>query len=347
MPHTQKLKFNELDDKQLNEWRELLDRKQRHLSESPDWIMASAAAHQLLDSIDVYLYYDQAELSSVISVFSRASTVNGLKVITLHLATDIVSYHISPPDQDDMILLREILGDRDCCWDRFRASNIIPDLLNMNGMGFPYTTAETESSPYISISDDWETFFASKSSNFRNKVGRMERKLAKIGQTDIQWFETPEKCQSLLNDIMDIESECWKVSNSTHIQTGSDEYEYYRNLLPWLASSGQLLANVEYLDNEPISYSLGYIHTGKYGQLKTSFKEKYRQLMPGLVSNRHAIEECFKRKLSEFDFLGPDMPHKRQWTDNVRPHIELTIFSRTMRGRFLYLKSLIRKFIQK
>jgi CelD/BcsL family acetyltransferase involved in cellulose biosynthesis len=47
------------------------------------------------------------------------------------------------------------------------------------------------------------------------------------------------------------------------------------------------------------------------------------------------LRDCIARGLAEFDFLGPAMTWKRDWTDRVRRHDWLYVF-RGARGRLLH-----------
>ena len=48
-----------------------------------------------------------------------------------------------------------------------------------------------------------------------------------------------------------------------------------------------------------------------------------------------ALDDCIRAGIREFDFLGPDMEWKRDWTDERRAHSWLYIFQDNVYGRAL------------
>ena len=48
------------------------------------------------------------------------------------------------------------------------------------------------------------------------------------------------------------------------------------------------------------------------------------------------LAECAARGLGELDFLGPDMPWKRDWEPRLRPHDWLYVYRPGIAGRALH-----------
>ena len=51
--------------------------------------------------------------------------------------------------------------------------------------------------------------------------------------------------------------------------------------------------------------------------------------------NANVLKDCIGHGLREFDFLGADMPWKRDWTEHARQHSALWIFRNSPVGRGL------------
>ena len=192
-------------------------------------------------------------------------------------------------------------------------------------------------SPYITISETWEQYLASKSSNFRYNLRRKNRALSTLGRLEEVWYRTPEAVPELLGVINDVESSSWKVGAGMAVSSSRQESEYYAELLPWLASMNALSAVALLLDDVPIAYSLCYVANRRYAQMKTSFSEAVADASPGLAVTALAIRAAFDSGAVEFDFLGDVMPHKSQWTQEVRPHVDIFLYAPSLRGRLLFL----------
>ena len=48
------------------------------------------------------------------------------------------------------------------------------------------------------------------------------------------------------------------------------------------------------------------------------------------------LAECEARGLSGFDFLGPDMPWKRDWAGETVPHDWLYVYRPSLAGRVMH-----------
>jgi CelD/BcsL family acetyltransferase involved in cellulose biosynthesis len=101
------------------------------------------------------------------------------------------------------------------------------------------------------------------------------------------------------------------------------------------AAEGRLALWFLRLDGRPIGFQYGLEHAGRYLLLKPAYEEAFADCSPGQLLVEDVLRDCIARGLHEFDFLGPNMPWKRDWTDQVRPHEWLYVFRGT-RGRLAH-----------
>ncbi|MEA2575657.1 MAG: hypothetical protein QOH93_2955, partial [Chloroflexia bacterium] len=69
--------------------------------------------------------------------------------------------------------------------------------------------------------------------------------------------------------------------------------------------------------------------------LKPGYDESVKECSPGQLLVDEVARQCIQEGLTEFDFLGPDMPWKREWASESRQHTRLYIFRNSAYGRFL------------
>ncbi len=79
----------------------------------------------------------------------------------------------------------------------------------------------------------------------------------------------------------------------------------------------------------------GLEHGGRYFLLKPGYDESLRECSPGQLLMEEVVGACIDKGLHEFDFLGPDMVWKRDWTDKARRHTWLYVFNDSALGRAL------------
>jgi CelD/BcsL family acetyltransferase involved in cellulose biosynthesis len=66
---------------------------------------------------------------------------------------------------------------------------------------------------------------------------------------------------------------------------------------------------------------------------KTAYDEALGHVSPGQLLQREVLAECEARGLAAFDFLGPDMPWKRDWAPVHAPHDWLYVYRPSLAGR--------------
>jgi CelD/BcsL family acetyltransferase involved in cellulose biosynthesis len=324
-------------------WQGLVAPPECELFLGPEWVHSSAAAHGIVADMNVLVAEDPTGnpiwlsplrkkrlrmLGVECSVLETPGTTayHNALLTRESAASSLASLAEQLSSEADIVLFPEVVegGVLDQAIKEFQARR------NWPGMSY-----RSVSSPYVVIGCSWQEFLQSKSSNFRYSLGRKERALKKKGKFEERWFTSESDVPAFLDAMLAVEGESWKVAADMAISADSVEREYYRRLLPFLASSNALAANAIYLDHAPIAYSLCYKWGGKYGQLKTSFSERYSGLSPGLVINERSVRRAFEEGCTEFDFLGDVMPHKMHWTKDVRVHNHVYLFAPSLKMRFV------------
>ena len=84
-----------------------------------------------------------------------------------------------------------------------------------------------------------------------------------------------------------------------------------------------------------MAFQYGITHAGRYALLKPAYDEEQKECSPGQLLMEQVLRDCIDRGLSEFDFLGPHMVWKEDWTDRVREHTWLYLFAPSHYGRML------------
>jgi CelD/BcsL family acetyltransferase involved in cellulose biosynthesis len=338
-PSFEVLGWEEFTPALLAEWRGLLEAGDLHLSLGPDWVRVVAMAHGRLGDVRLFVGRRNGTLFGVIPFFAQRARMFRIPVMALGLAGNVVSYHhelVAPGHEAE--LLDAWLDSRP--WDVFIASGLRKGgpsaraaLEVADRRGSYLLRLPGEQSPYLPITSTWERFLAAKSRNFRSNLNRKEKRLAAAGTLEERWFRSADDVDELFRCMLTVEANSWKAVAGIAITGRPHEQEYYRLLLPVLAERGQLAANALYLDGSPVAYHLCYSSQGRVGNLKTSFQDRFQELSPGAVVIARAIRKVFEEGAQEFDFHGGPQAHKSLWTEEVREHETLYLFSRRMKAR--------------
>jgi hypothetical protein len=332
------------------QWQLLVEAEALEPTQMPEWLAAICNAFEIDDLVEVWCATDdQDQLISIIPFQRKSTSVYGIPLKTIELTTNTISYHAMPlgvaTDPERFILFLQTIGQ----WDLCITPNLVVEdpsyqklLDQLNSQSHSVQIIPSIASPYLTISTDWDNYLASRSRSFRYRLKRKAKTVAKAGEVSLRWYSDEFNIDQLLEEILQIEANSWKVDAGMSIAHRPVERRYYEQLLPLMATNGLLMANVLYIDNKPVAYGLCYNFKQCWGQLKTSFDDHFKEFSPGTHLVDLSVEQAFKEGAREFDFLGDRMRHKLEWTDQVRSHHNFYIYNTSsIKGK---IAALIKRF---
>jgi CelD/BcsL family acetyltransferase involved in cellulose biosynthesis len=322
-------------------WEDIVVKQALNPSLLPGWIHCVTEAFCLTSQCNVFILSEEGSPIGFLPYYTKKVPVNGVKVNTVNITGNIVSYHQELITDQSELLLNYFLNhlSKNSSWDQIAITNLVKDGPSYQTLTrqkkYPFTIYAGESSPYLELTKNWDTLLATKSQKFRYKVRKRERQLRDSQDMSVNWYTDNTNVDELFEYILRIESNSWKKTAKIDIGERPSETRYYQSLLPFMANNKLLFANVLKFGETPIAYNLCYCKDGVLGQLKTSFDENYKELKPGLIVVEDALIKSITIGASEFDFLGDIMEHKLAWTNAFRPHFGITIYNRSILGIYL------------
>jgi CelD/BcsL family acetyltransferase involved in cellulose biosynthesis len=326
--------------RELNDvWADLVARRPYNPSLHPQWLDATLTAWGYDTAARVALVGAAGSDVAIIPFLVRTRTVLGVAVRCLELCSNVFAYHAEIPCEGALPhLLHQFLSDgRLPRWDALRIVNVVADSPTAAAVKtFPRRATLSvrggEVSPYLRIDSSWNDYLKTRTKKVRANITRSQRLMQQAGETGMVWYERGCDPRQLLDSMLEIEARSWKLDAGVAIVRGTPQCAYYERLLPWLAANG-ILANVLYVKECPVAYTLCAVWQGWAGQLKTSYASELRDAGSRVIDS--SLERAFQSGCSEYDFLGEAAPHKMRWTDQVRAHEDLWLFAPHLRGRAL------------
>lgn len=148
--------------------------------------------------------------------------------------------------------------------------------------------------------------------------------------------EDEEAVESFLERFFALEAAGWKGARGTAIALDPRTLAFYRGLGRAGAREGWLSLRALELDGRPVAMHFGLLHRGVYSLPKPAYDEALAACSPGQLLLREVLAECEARGLAELDFLGPDMPWKRDWEPAFRVHDWLYVYRPGLAGVALH-----------
>ncbi|MHB1845883.1 MAG: GNAT family N-acetyltransferase [Deltaproteobacteria bacterium] len=172
-------------------------------------------------------------------------------------------------------------------------------------------------------------------SKLRQNLRRRRRKLEEVGPVQLVENEGGPGLDELLEEGLALEAAGWKGEAGTAISCQPATRGFYRELARAAASRGWLALHGLRAGERLVAFQFGLRHSGRYFLPKPAYDEELGACSPGQLLMEEMLQRCRERGLSEFDFLGPSMPWKRDWTELERPHSWQLVFRRSAAGRAL------------
>jgi CelD/BcsL family acetyltransferase involved in cellulose biosynthesis len=190
-------------------------------------------------------------------------------------------------------------------------------------------------SPYVPLPSQWAELDTTLHSKFRANLRRRRRRLATQGTISLERFGGGPELASRLDEGLALEASGWKGEAGSAIRQDPQTDAFYRELAAESARNGRLALWFLRLDGRAIAFQYALEHDGRLLLLKPAYDQAFGDCSPGQLLMEDVLRDAIDRGLREFDFLGPDMPWKRDWTALRRPHQWFYLF-RGARGTLLH-----------
>ncbi|QRN98607.1 GNAT family N-acetyltransferase [Archangium violaceum] len=171
---------------------------------------------------------------------------------------------------------------------------------------------------------------------FRANLRRRRKKLARQGPLVLRRVDDEASVSRALEEGLALEGSGWKGRGGTAIVCRPETLAFYTRLARLAASGGWLSLYTLSAGDHPVAFHFGLEYGGRYYLLKPGYDERFSECSPGQLLVEDVLEELSHRGTAEFDFLGPRMTWKLDWTERLRSHVWLFIVRPSLKGRLLH-----------
>ncbi len=189
-------------------------------------------------------------------------------------------------------------------------------------------------SPVIPLDGNWESFYGRLDGHFRRNLRNREKRLERLGPVEYEELHDGP-LHPFLQEIFAVGDRSWKAQGKTAVASTPALCRFYARLAELTQPKGRLSLHLLRVGGKPIAFHYSLRNDGAIYLLKTEYDTEYHPYSPGHQIQRHVLESAYRRGLRAFEFLGPDMPWKREWADRVRRHVKLLFFHQGPCSRLL------------
>lgn len=199
----------------------------------------------------------------------------------------------------------------------------------------PTGTWPSTNSPYMELPSTYETCAGGLQAKFKANLRRRRRKLAEKGAVTVERVRGGDLLDAKLEEGFALEQSGWKGERGTAMAQDKPTRGFYTELAREAAARGLLELFYLRLDGRAVAFQYALRHDGRYLLLKPGYDEGLRECSPGQLLMEDVLTRLCAEEVREFDFLGPDMIWKRDWTDRARQHHWIYLFRDNILGRGL------------
>ena len=331
------------------EWNTLLEKcPNENVFLTHDWFRCWWEAFSSEKSLFVILVKDTGKIIAIAPLMISEGKHRGLPVRKLTFMKDDNAAHadfIVPERKNESIsLIIDYLQTHKKLWDIAVLENIIDEFdtysvlqseLKEKSMSFYINKAQN--SPYISISSDWDTYYADKSSKFRKTLRNMVNRVKRLGEYSIEEYTTQKNLDNILEEIYKISAKSWKGKIQSDISKSTENKNFFSKLSETAAKKGWLSIWLLKVDKKAIVMEYHLNYKKKVYALRSDFDESYNKYSPGSVINYEIIKKYFEKDITEYDMCGDAYDYKMKWGCETRKHSVLYIFNSNIYSHMIYI----------
>lgn len=215
-------------------------------------------------------------------------------------------------------------------WDVFLAEHLPSDEEWRAVLGA--TVLRIESNPVLC--DDgggWDGFLASRSSNFRQQIGRRERNLHRRHDVQFRLANDPARLQKDLDILFALHSARWSNGKSSF---GGTREAFHRDFAALALERGWLRLWFLELDGRPVAAWHGFRFGGVESYYQAGRDPAWDHASVGFVLLAHSIRAALMDGATEYRFLRGDDEYKSRFASQDRT-LETLALSSGARGKTL------------
>lgn len=191
-------------------------------------------------------------------------------------------------------------------------------------------------SPYVSVQQPWETYYNSLKKGHRTNMRRSYRNLEASAPVGLEVVDSNDRLDRDLEEALSLEAVTWKDEGGTAIRNRSDSKAFYRQILHAAGERGWLRIYFLTLGVKRIAVRIALLFHNRVYMLKSGYDPNYAAFAPGHLLSHKMLDEAWRLKFDEVDFLGNPERWKLYWSTNLRRHSWLFAFPKRPKPRFLH-----------
>jgi CelD/BcsL family acetyltransferase involved in cellulose biosynthesis len=230
-------------------------------------------------------------------------------------------------------------------WDVIRLKYLVPGAIASTTfrdalvkLGLATRLQQAPGNPFVSLDSTWEAFYATRSRRLKKANNLAANRLKKAGTVTIERLAPgtgePADLERFLDRAVNISARSWKTRTGNSLNNAGPE-SFIRRLSHHAHERHWLSIWTLSVNDRPLAMEYQLVADARIYALRSDFDAESAEISPGTYLNRCLLEQLFGVGLDRY-YMGPgDNTYKHRWTDDVEPVEALTVYGRSVVGRWL------------
>lgn len=191
--------------------------------------------------------------------------------------------------------------------------------------------------PVLNISGDWAKFYASRTRNLRKSLNNKLNRYAREGDFSIVRESIASSDHPALEEMVTVSGNSWKRTIGRDLVTNREGKDFLYGMADALGESGAVNIWVMRKSGVPVAFEYHIECDGVVYPVRADYDERYKNFSPGSILEYTAIKSLFDSHcITQYYTCADDYWYLSNWTTDTVDHVDINIFSRSLKGRSLY-----------
>jgi len=256
--------------------------------------------------------------------------------------SDYNNFILTERETECLKLFLNYLNEQYNDWDCLELSDIsestvsvklLREILSKRLLGGQLEERVTFLCPYVNLPDSTEIFMSRLSGNMRRNLRRRMRKLSEKYRVKVKTHNGFNSLEEAMNAFYKLHQIRWKTQGFSGVFAEKKLRDFHLDIAKHFAEKGWLGLYFLTANDKPIAASYSFNYKQKKYEYLTGFDPEYSHYGVGNLIRRHAVEDCIRRGLKEYDLMRGDEPYKSSWNTKNRKNFELRLIRKGLFAR--------------
>lgn len=312
-----------------------------------EWIRADWDCYHHGATLYIIVVHDRGRPLAIAPLMLERVKTYGFPVQRLrgiaHVYTERFDFILSVRAQECCEAIWTYLADEAHQWDVLELPHLPARSLTLDM--FPPVTARTRcaltrwpsaESPYVAVRETWDTYCKGLKKTHRHDMRKRVANLEQKGPLELEVILSDRCMDRDFEDALRLESSAWKGAEGTAIESRKDSISFYRDVIQIAVRNAWLRLYFLKVGGVRIAVRIALLFQNKLYMLKAGYDPQYASYAPGHVLSMKILEEAWRLRFDEVDFLGDAERWKLDWATDLHRHVWLFVFPGHLKSRLLY-----------